>query len=227
MPHTIEEAAVGGTDGELEALQSMPFFGQEQNVEQLIVFVLGDEEFGLKIDEVREIIRMRTITPIPDSPSFIRGIINVRGEIVIAIDLKSRFSLHSKTGMESRHIVISRQEKAPFGLIVDEVAEVLRIPKAQIRKTPGLVTRIHEEYISGVLTIENRMIIVLDLAKVLSEDELVKLAELQRRHVETAETEESAPGVEEQPSVAIPPGPRAAGMPEQQPRAKVRGRRGS
>jgi len=154
---------------------------QEGKVIQLIVFHLGDEEFGTDIDQVREIIRAGTVTPIPDSPDFIKGVTNVRGEIAVVIDLKKRFFLRAKETQE-RHIIMTEQEKNLFGLMVDEVSEVLRIPQEDIKTTPELVTRIDRIYISGVLTLENRLIIMLDLSKVLSEEELAKLSEIRLSH---------------------------------------------
>ncbi len=154
----------------------------EGKIIQMIVFSLADEEFGVNIDQVREIIRKGTVTPIPDSPDFISGVTNVRGEIAVVIDLKNRFFLPAKKGVEEKHIVMSEQDKNLFGLMVDEVTEVLRIPQAEIKGTPELVTRIDRVYISSVVTIENRLIIMLDLTKVLSEEELEKLSQIQLKH---------------------------------------------
>ncbi|MBU1674128.1 chemotaxis protein CheW [Patescibacteria group bacterium] len=154
---------------------------EEGKVIQLIVFYLGDEEFGADINQVREIIRAGTVTSIPDSPDFIKGVTNVRGEIAVVIDLKRHFSLRVKENQE-KHIIMTEQEKSLFGLLVDEVSEVLRIPEEDIKATPELVTRIDRAYISGVLTLENRLIIMLDLSKVLSEEGLAKLSEIRLRH---------------------------------------------
>jgi len=159
----------------------------EAKIVQLIVFNLGEEEFGTEIDQVREIIRTGTITPIPDSPDFIKGVANVRGEITVVIDIKACFFLSIKKEVESKHIVITEQEKNLFGLMVDEVAEVLRIPEAEIRPTPEVVTRINKKYISGLVTLDNRLIVLLDLTKVLSEEELARLTEVSERQRETAE----------------------------------------
>lgn len=155
----------------------------EGKLTQLIIFNLGDEEFGAEIGQTREIIRMGVITPIPDSPDFIKGVINVRGEIAVVIDLKKRFFLQEKE-VEAKHIVMTEQDKNLFGLMVDEVTEVLRIPETEIKEAPELVTRIHEEYVKGVVTIEDRLIILLDFNRVLSEEELEKLAEYSRKHRE-------------------------------------------
>ena len=185
---------------------------QEGKIIQLIVFHLGDEEFGADIAQVREIIRKGTVTPIPDSPDFIKGVTNVRGEIAVVIDLKRRFFLRTKKDVEEKHIVMTEQDKNLFGLMVDEVSEVLRIPEKEIKTTPELVTRIDRIYISGVLTLENRLIMILDLKKVLSEEELAKLSEIRLRHrqaIEKAEEkkakqEEGKEKVEETTAVKAP-----------------------
>ncbi|MEE8179635.1 MAG: chemotaxis protein CheW, partial [bacterium] len=164
---------------------------------ELIVFNLGDEEFAADIEQVREIIRRGTITPIPDSPDFIKGVTNVRGEITVVIDLKARFFLPLKREVESKHIVITEQEKNLYGLMVDEVSEVLRIPEKEIKSTPELVTRIDRVYMSGVITLENRLVILIDLAKVLSEEELAKLAEFAQKHRPTREARQRETKAEE------------------------------
>jgi len=160
---------------------------KEGKIIQIIVFNLGDEEYGASIDQVREIIRTRVITPIPNSPDFIDGLTNVRGEIAVVIDLKNRFFLPAKKEIKEKHIIMTEQDKNLFGLKVDEVTEVLRIPETEIKTTPELVTKVDTDYMRGVLTIENRLIIMLDLKKVLSEEELTKLSEIRIKHRETIE----------------------------------------
>ena len=160
---------------------------KEGKIVQLIVFNLGDEEFGANIDQVREIIRTRLITPIPNSPDFIDGLTTIRGEIAVVIDLKNRFSLPIKRGNEEKHIIMTVQDKNIFGLKVDEVTEVLRIPEVEIKDTPGLVIKVDTDYIRGVLTLKDRLIIMLDLEKVLSDEELVKLSENHIKHREVME----------------------------------------
>ena len=94
---------------------------QETEIIQLIVFNLGNEEYGANINQVREIVRTGIITPIPDSPDFIRGISNIRGDVPVIIDLKSRFSLPAAKGeVKDRHIVIAEQDKNIFGLLVEK-----------------------------------------------------------------------------------------------------------
>ena len=157
----------------------------EAELIQLVVFSLEDESFGVDINQVREIVRVGSVTPIPDSPNFIKGVTNIRGEIIIVIDLKERFFLPVKKPVESKHIVITGQEGNLYGVLVDEVTEVLRIKRTEIKTTPHLITKIDRTYISGVVTLENRLIMLLDLKKVLSEEDLNKLARITLHRKET------------------------------------------
>ena len=175
---------VKGLENPEIAPEKMP--GEEAKIVQLIVFSLGEQEFGAEIDQVREIIRVGLITPMPDSPDFIKGVTNVRGEITVAIDLKAFFFLHTNQEVGNKHIVITEQEKNLFGLMVDEVTEVLRIPGTEIKPPPEVVTRIAKKYISGLVTLDNRLIVLLDLTRVLSEEQLARLAEVSQRRRETA-----------------------------------------
>lgn len=193
----------------------------EGKIVQMIIFNLGDEEFGTDIAQVREIVRRGAVTPIPDSPDFIKGVTNIRGEIAVVIDLKNRFSLPAKKDIEEKHIVMTEQDKNLFGLMVDEVSEVLRIPEKEIKITPELVTRIDKMYISGVLTLENRLIMVLDLEKVLSEEELAKLSEIRLKHravvektQEKAEKKAATAEIPKAPKVATAEAPQKTETPE-------------
>lgn len=150
---------------------------EEKTIIQLIVFRTGEEEFGVPIEEVREIIKMGTITPIPNALKFIKGIINVRGEIVTIIDIKKRFNLPIDKNSQAKHIIVSKQEETLFGLMVDEVIEVLRIKQKDIKSPPPLISKINEKYIKNVVSHEGRLIILLDLLKILSQDELLMLAQ--------------------------------------------------
>lgn len=150
----------------------------EEKLVQFVVFNLGDEEFGVDIEQVSEIVRIGKFASIPDSPEFIRGLTNVRGTIIAVIDLKKRFALREEKGVKGKHIIITREQKNLLGILVDEVTEVLRVAQQEIMPTPGMTTVIHKKYMSGVITVGERMIILLDLKSVLSEEELEKLAQL-------------------------------------------------
>lgn len=151
-------------------------------LEQLIIFNLGDEEYSVRIDDIREIISMTHITHIPDSPEFIKGVTNVRGDIVAIIDLRARFFLESEKEYLSKHIIITRQENNLYGLMVDEVTEVMRLPASDIKEAPDIISHIHEKYVSGVVTLGERLIILLNLAMVLSEEEIIELSHTAKKY---------------------------------------------
>lgn len=154
---------------------------REGRIVQLIIFQLARQEFAIPIGEVREIIRGGPITEVPGAPYFIRGMINVRGEIAVILDLKKRFGLpESETGGPN-HVVITAQGKNLFAFIVDEVTEILRLSETEIKPTPELATKIDENYVSGFVMRAGRLIVLLDLVKVLSEQALTALAQARRR----------------------------------------------
>lgn len=137
---------------------------------QLIVFQLGAEDFAIPIGSVREIIRNSPITPVPGAEESFKGIINVRGEIAAAVDLRVRFGLPSRKDMEPKRIVITAQGKNLFGLVVDEVAEVLRISTDEIKPPPDIAMKVERSCVTGVVLKEGRLIILLDLAKILENE---------------------------------------------------------
>lgn len=157
---------------------SQPF----QLTKQLIIFRVSKEEFGVPIEAVQEIIKFENTTPIPDAPSFIKGLINVRGEIVTVIDVRDRFSLPCLTQGISKHIVITKQRENLYGLMVDEVIEVLRIQDTDIKPPPAIMTNVQQEYVNGIVTYDERLIILLNLGEVLSEKEMIKLFNMTHHH---------------------------------------------
>jgi len=154
---------------------------REGRIVQLIIFRLAQQEFAIPIGEVREIIRSAPPTPVPGAPDFIRGMINVRGEIAVILDLKKRFGLTGGETSGPKHVVITAQGKNLFAFIVDEVTEILRLSEAEIKPPPELATKIEESYVSGFVMRGQRLIVLLDLVKVLSEQALTALAQA-RRH---------------------------------------------
>ena len=121
-------------------------------MEQLVTFELDKEEYASIITDLREIIRIPDITPIPGASEFIKGILNLRGQIVMVIDLEKRFHLQREHPAEPKHIIIAEVEDSVFGITVDEVTGVLRVPETTIKPTPQLITsKIHAEYLKGVV----------------------------------------------------------------------------
>lgn len=142
---------------------------------QLLVFELANEEYGVELTELKEIIEVPDITPIPNSPEFIRGISDLRGSIVIVVDLKNRFNLNGtkEEDKSDNRIVVTEINGTVFGLLVDKVTEILNAPESSVKKTPELVTgKINSDHLKGVSTLDERLILLLDLTKVLSDEEL-------------------------------------------------------
>jgi purine-binding chemotaxis protein CheW len=146
---------------------------------QVVIFRLGSEEFGVNISEVKEIIRVEAITRIPNIPPYIKGVINLRGKIIVIIDLAMKFSLSSKPFDNNTRIIVIEVGESTVGMIVDSATEVMRLSPSQIGQAPPMVTqKIEADYIEGVGIIGERLLILLDLIKVLKgEDiELIKKA---------------------------------------------------
>jgi purine-binding chemotaxis protein CheW len=135
--------------------------------QQIVVFDLSGETFGADIHSVREIVRMQAITRIPQAPASIEGVINLRGKVNPVMDLRKRFGLDAgEETAESRIVVVDIGDK-DVGLIVNAVTEVTRIPADAIEPATSIVSSVESEYISGIAKFEDRMIILLDLNKVL------------------------------------------------------------
>jgi len=140
---------------------------------QLVVFNIGDEEFGVVINQVREIVRLVEITRMPKAPKFIEGVVNLRGQIVSVMDLAKRLDIPSKPRDEDTRIIVIEIENNTVGMIVDSVSEVLRLPQENIEEVPALIeTEVPEHYIRGVGKLKDRLLVLLDLDKVLTYEEL-------------------------------------------------------
>ncbi len=148
---------------------------------QIVIFRLGGEEFGAGINQVKEIIEMTHITRMPKAPSFVEGVINLRGQVIGVIDLAKQFDLSVLERGEETRIVVVDVEDNTVGMIVDSVPEVLRISAKNIDPTPTLIeSRIDTKYIEGVGKLEDRLFVLLNLNKVLSPEEVERVEEAKR-----------------------------------------------
>lgn len=145
---------------------------------QLVVFKLGNEEYGVQITQVKEINRLTTATKVPKSPSFVEGIINLRGQIIPIIDLKKRFDLELTEYTGEARIIVIQVGAQTFGIKVDAVSEVLRINTDTIENAPEIVSGIDAQYITGVAKEGERLLILLDLDKLLTEHERKELLQM-------------------------------------------------
>jgi purine-binding chemotaxis protein CheW len=136
---------------------------------QLVSFNLGLEEFGIDILKVQEINRMVEITKVPQAPSYVEGVINLRGKVIPVIDLRRKFSLEAGEYDKNTRIVVADVSGHVIGMVVDAVSEVLRIPRSTIEPPPEIVTGVDSEYISGVVKLDEKLLIFLDISKIAAE----------------------------------------------------------
>lgn len=142
---------------------------------QLVSFKIGDAEFGVDILRVQEINKMMDLTIVPNTPSFIEGVVNLRGRIIPVLNLRRKLGLNAKEyDSETRIIVVDLEDKT-IGFIVDEVKEVLRIPKSITEQPPEIVAGVDADYITAIGKLEDRLLILLDLTKILSNAEKAEL----------------------------------------------------
>lgn len=158
--------------------KALELSGASSSELQLVTFNLGKEEFAVPILQIQEINRLVEITRVPKSPDFVEGVINLRGKVIPIIDLRKRFSLpQAELGKYSRVVVINMDGRM-VGLIVDSVSEVLRLSEEAVEPAPPIVAGIDSEYIKGLGKIEGRLLILLDLNKILSKEEKGELVEV-------------------------------------------------
>ena len=138
---------------------------------QLVTFKIGKEEFSVDILKVQEIIRTMEITRVPRSPEFVEGVINLRGKVIPVLDLRKRFGLSKTEHSKDTRIIVVETNGKTVWLVVDSVSEVLRLDASTVEPPPEIVGGIDSEYIDGVGKLEDRLIILLNLDKVLSPKE--------------------------------------------------------
>jgi len=145
---------------------------------QLVSFKIGAEEFGIDILKVNEINRMMTLTKVPNAPSFVDGVVNLRGRVIPVINLRTKLALPKKEYDRNSRIIVVELENKTIGFIVDEVSEVLRIPVNITEKPPEMVSGINASFITAIGKLEDRLLILLDLEKVLAEGENIELKKM-------------------------------------------------
>lgn len=140
---------------------------------QLVIFKIAEEEFGIEINQVKEIVRFIPITPVPRAPSFIKGVVNLRGQILVVIDLAKKLNLKALAYSEKTRIMVLEIEENTVGMTVDEVIEVVKIDKENIEGKPELIAgQIQYEYLKGVAKLGERLIILIDIGKIFSSEEV-------------------------------------------------------
>jgi purine-binding chemotaxis protein CheW len=139
---------------------------------QLVSFYLGQEVYGLEITKVREIILISEITQVPQTPTYVKGLINLRSSVIPVVDLRTRFGLpEGELTAESRIMVVDMGGKT-VGIIVDAVSEVLRVSRDQIAPPPATVASLGREYLTGLVRLDDKLLILLDIDRILEHQEL-------------------------------------------------------
>ena len=147
--------------------------GEKAKECQLVVFTIGEEEFGVDISQVREIVRLVAITYLPKAPGFIEGVVNLRGQVLAVIDLAKRLGISSKARGETTRIIVVEVADNTVGMTVDSVSEVLRLGSEFVEEVPALIdTEVPEHFIRGVGKLKDRLLVLLDLKNILTLDEI-------------------------------------------------------
>jgi purine-binding chemotaxis protein CheW len=151
----------------------------------IVGFRVGHEVFGVPISLVHEIVRVPEITSVPDSPSYVQGVINLRGKIVSVVDLRRRFGEKEIKTSKKNRILVAETEGKLVGLIVDSASEVLKIPENEI-ELPPVFEQGENNYVTGLGKLNGRLIILVDLNKILQKGELRRLGEMAEAHAAAA-----------------------------------------
>ncbi len=143
---------------------------------QLVVFSIGNEFYGVDVDAVESIIKMQEITRLPHAPEFVEGITNLRGAVVPILDLRKRFGLEASEATRDTRIMIVNMNNTNVGMVVDSVTQVVRISAESIDPPPQMAMTVNSAFIKGIAKLDEMLIILLDLKKVLTVDEYERLS---------------------------------------------------
>lgn len=145
---------------------------------QYVIFRLGDSEFGVEIGQVLRIMRLMEVTRVPRAPNFLEGVVNIHGEMVPVVDLKKRFELPWQEYGDKARILVVEVEGQTVGMIVDSVTEIAWIPTSAIEPPPEMVAEISGVYLTGLGRLDDRLIIFLNLSRVLTTEEIEELEQM-------------------------------------------------
>ncbi len=143
---------------------------------QLVIYLLAGEQFGIEITAVESIIKMQEITVVPQSPDFVEGLTNLRGDVLPVIDLRKRFGIRPSKNLDEERIVVVEVDGQQVGMIVDAVTEVLTVEGEAIEPPSSLVLGNNIDFISGIAKVDDQLVTIIDLKKVLVSEEMLELA---------------------------------------------------
>ena len=176
----VENVPPGAFSAGVKAMKDLSAGSAQADREgKYLTFSLAGEEYGIGILKIKEIIGMMPITTVPQTPEFVKGVINLRGKVIPVIDLRLRFSMEQSEYTERTCIIVvelkSQAADILIGVVVDSVSEVLNIKADDVEDTPTFGTRLNTDYILGMAMMEGGVKILLDIDRVLSEEEVVLL----------------------------------------------------
>jgi purine-binding chemotaxis protein CheW len=147
-----------------------------------LTFYLGTEQYGIAIDKIKEIIAVMKITSVPKIPSYMAGIINLRGTIIPVVNTRLRFGMEDREVDMYTAVIIVEVEKVNIGFIVDRVEEVSSIDPSNLSEPPQFGSNVDTDFINGVAQIEENVVMILDILKLFESDELVNLEQIQQQN---------------------------------------------
>jgi purine-binding chemotaxis protein CheW len=145
---------------------------------RIVSFLVGDREFAVNISRIIEIIYYKPAMPLPESPEFVEGVVDLRGTVIPVLNLKKRLHLPSKNTTRPNHILIVRLKDKMIGIVVDEVKQVVQIDEEQIQSSQNILERTSSKYLQGVCKLNDRLVFLLSLDTLLTEDEQARLKEI-------------------------------------------------
>ncbi len=144
---------------------------------QLVGFKTGSEFFGVPIGKVKEIVKVPEITSVPDTPEFLNGIINLRGRLVPVIDMGKRMGMSSSAVKKSKRVLVLELDGSMVGLLVDSASEILKVREELIEPTPGLISAVGAEYVTGVGKLKDKLVVLLDITRLLGAEDVKRLTD--------------------------------------------------
>ncbi len=168
---------------------------EEEELEQdeNLVFTVRSQEFGIQAVRVQEISRVLPTTDVPNAPPYIEGIMNLRGRLASVINFRKKLGFEAKEHDEDTRVIVVELDTFPIGIIVDAVEEVVKIPEEKVQKLPeSTTTSASKDYMTGVGMLDNRLIILLDVDKVLTSTELIEMSEITQMMEKAEEAPEPA-----------------------------------
>jgi purine-binding chemotaxis protein CheW len=147
-------------------------------VVQWVTFKLDNETYGINVMQVQEVLRVTEIAPVPGAPDYVLGIINLRGNVVTVLDTRTRFGLMSREPDDSSRVVVIEADHTVVGILVDSVAEVVELRRSAMESSPNVGNDESSKYIEGVANHDGDLLILVDINKLLSQDEWLELADL-------------------------------------------------